>query len=131
MEICIDTDIFVNALRDKKSISAKLIELIKKGKFVGYTSTITAAELYVGAYITTTLDEIDSLLSLFKLVEISHQIAKLAGEIRAKTTITLDDALVASCAKRNNLTLITYNKKHFQVVEGLTLKTPEDLLNLK
>jgi len=131
MKACLDTDVLIESLRDAKSPSAELMRMIERGKLSGFVSFISVAELYVGAYMVKRTDDVDMLLSYLNRLPINDPAAKKAGEIKAATGLPLPDCLIGSNALLSGMVLTTYNIKHFSRIEGLTVKTPHDLIRQK
>ncbi|MFN8494280.1 MAG: type II toxin-antitoxin system VapC family toxin [Caldilineaceae bacterium] len=68
----------------------------------------------------------NKLLMRFITLDVDREIADRAGEIigslhRQGLTIGLPDALIAATAITYNLTLVTYNRAHFEIVHGVSL----------
>ena len=128
LKVCLDTDVFVEALRDSESSSAELVRRIGGRKLSGFVSFITVAELYVGAYLTKRVDDVDAILGPFDRLRLNDSIAKKAGELRATTSMSLPDCLIGSSALLSDVIFVTRNVKHFSRIKGLKVKRPEDLL---
>jgi predicted nucleic acid-binding protein len=59
-------------------------------------------------------------------VEIAEIWAGVRGALRRRGATTPDtDLLIASTALRFGLTMVTYNRRHFERVEGLSLLVPD------
>ena len=92
-------------------------------------SQVTAMELIVGARDKRDLATIDGFLSLYLVVPLSDSIG--AGAYRllkayAKSHgLHVFDSLVAATAIEKALTLVTLNRKHYQMIEGLLLEVPD------
>ncbi len=95
-----------------------------------YICDIVQMELYYGAYksqkVTENLAKLHDFFDLITSLEFNHDIAKLAGEIRADldkkgTKIGAYDVLIASSAIIHQKTLVTHNVKEFQRVNNLHL----------
>jgi predicted nucleic acid-binding protein len=92
-------------------------------------SQVTAMELIVGARDKRELTTIDSFLALYQVVALSESIG--AGAYRLLKTyakshrLHLFDSLVAAIAIEEALTLVTLNRKHYQMIEGLLLEVPD------
>jgi predicted nucleic acid-binding protein len=92
-------------------------------------SQATAMELIVGARDKRDLATIDGFLSLYSVIPLSDQIGSRAYRLLktyAKSHgLHVFDSLIAATAMENALTLVTLNRKHFQMIEGLQLQVPE------
>ena len=67
-------------------------------------------------------------LQEFRQVEISFPVMELSVEIRRMKRLKLPDAIIASSAIQNDLTLVTRNIKDFK---GIALKTLDPFLAVK
>jgi len=136
MKLFIDTSIFVDILRSKQVESSKALfnSLIRED--TGFTSTITVAELSVGAHRSTRPDAIKKtlkLLSLVEIVDLSKEIAVEGGRIYAELVkrgeeIELNDCLIAATALAVGVRdIVTRDIDHFSRIEEINAMTPEDL----
>jgi tRNA(fMet)-specific endonuclease VapC len=122
MKFFVDTSIFVDCLR-KEVIPSSINFLERLGdEYSGYTSSITAAELSVGAYLSKSPDALERTLELLNIVEVidlDSRIAIDAGKIyadlvRSGKRIELNDCLIAATALSLGINrVVTRNKKHF------------------
>jgi len=113
-KVLLDTDVIINLLKKKEETISK-INSLQKCEF--YISPIVVAEVYAGAR-AKEIAQIEALLSFFETVTISHEIGLLTGEYtnkfrKAFNGISLEDFMIAGTAKHYNMTLWTYNKKHY------------------
>jgi predicted nucleic acid-binding protein len=74
------------------------------------------------------LDDIDSLISAYPVhrdlgVRITGR--KLLKRYAKSDGLRTFDALIAATAMETGLTLVSKNRKHFQVVSGLNLEVPD------
>jgi predicted nucleic acid-binding protein len=85
-------------------------------------------ELIVGARDKRDLVTIDNFLSLYAVVPLNERVGARAYQLLksyAKShSLHVFDSLIAATAMENALTLITLNRKHYEMVEGLWLKVP-------
>ena len=92
-------------------------------------SRVTALELIVGARDKRDLVVIDGFLSLYSVVPLSDGVGKRAYELLktyAKSHgLHVFDSIIAATAMENAFTLVTLNRKHYQVIEGLKLQVPD------
>jgi len=121
----IDTDWIIHYLNGSRNIVAKLRSLEKEGFAI---SVISLAELYEGIYYSTNPDgnerALDDFLSGVSMIGIEDEICRLFGKERGrlrqvKKMIGDFDLLIASTCLHHNLTLLTNNRKHYKMVEGL------------
>jgi tRNA(fMet)-specific endonuclease VapC len=91
-------------------------------------SQVTALELIVGARDKRDLAVIDGFLSLYSVVPLSDGTGKKAYELLktyAKSHgLHVFDSLIAATAIENDFTLVTLNRKHYHMIEGLKLQLP-------
>jgi tRNA(fMet)-specific endonuclease VapC len=136
MKFFVDTSIFVDCLR-KEVIPSSINYLERLGnEYSGYTSSITAAELSVGAHLSKSPDALERTLELLNIVEIidlDSKIAIDAGKIYADLVksgkrIELNDCLIAATALSLGINrIVTRNKKHFLRIKDIEVITPEML----
>ena len=118
--VVVDTDVMVDFLRGQpeavalvQDISARII-----------LSSIVVAELYAGVKGEAELDTLDNLVSLFRVVPVSVDLARAGGLYRrdyAKSHgVGLADALIAATVVAENAVLVTLNTKHYPMIKGLT-----------
>jgi|SRR5665213_887644 len=92
-------------------------------------SQVTALELVVGARDKRDLGMIDGFLSLYSLVPLTDGIGTRAyGLLKtyAKSHgLHVFDSLIAATAIENAFTLVTLNRKHYQMIVGLKLQLPD------
>lgn len=123
----IDTDWIIHYLNGNRNIVAKLRSLEKDGLTI---SVISLAELYEGIYYSTNPDgnekALKDFLSGVSIIGVEDEICRLFGKERgrlrqAKKMIGDFDLLIASTCLHHNLTLLTNNRKHYKMVEGLKI----------
>lgn len=108
---------------------------MEAGKVTGLASTITLAEILVGAYRASSkaAKTVDLALSKleavgFKFLPVDRAVAYKGAEIRAACGLKLPDALIAATSLLNNAhSLVTRDKKMYAKVEDLRTSTPEEL----
>ena len=124
-KIIIDTDICVDYLRGRSRVLEKLIFSLT----ISITS-ISVFELRKGALLSSKkekrLQEVESLISEFEVLEFGSNEAKIAADIDVELQssgfmIDIRDLLIASVCLSNNLPLLTGNPAHFKKVKGLKL----------
>jgi tRNA(fMet)-specific endonuclease VapC len=123
----VDTDWAIHYLNDHPVISQRLDELKMEGLGL---SVISLAELYEGVYYSTDpignerdLRDFLGGVSLLGLdVEIAQLFGRQRGRLRAARTVIGDfDLLIGATALRHDLTLLSNNRRHFELIEGLRL----------
>lgn len=124
---CLDTNFLISFLKGDMNTLEKYDELSQS--FVAVTS-ISAAELFEGAFLYKDQEEIkrvESLLRSFEILPFDLAAAKKFGELNrnlrqiGKPT-ELRDHLIASIVLVHGLTLITQNKKDFENIKGLKIE---------
>ena len=135
MKFFVDTSIFVDCLRKEVIPSSRSFLERMEDEYSGYTSSITAAELSVGAHLSRSQDALERTLELLNIVEVidlDSRIAIDAGKIyadliRSGKRIELNDCLIAATALSLGINrIVTRNKKHFFRIEDIEAVTPEE-----
>jgi predicted nucleic acid-binding protein len=106
--------VFIDHLRGTRRFEA--------GAGAVHYSVITRCELYAGR--SSEEERVDTLLEPFLELGVDRQIASRAGRLRRDLPIRMPDALIAATALERRLTLLTRNRKHFELVPGLTVQAP-------
>ena len=120
----IDTDVMVDVSR-RNAAAATYVDFLD-----GVTiSIITAHELIVGARNQRDADGIDGLIKAFPVhAELGAQITGLAYELLKRYAksdgLRTFDALIAATAIAEGLTLVSRNRRHFQMIGELELEVP-------
>jgi tRNA(fMet)-specific endonuclease VapC len=127
MSYLIDTDIAIEHLGHNTHIT-RLLDRIS-GQPI-YLSSITLAELYESAFWSSNPNEhivaMQNALRTFEVILPNADIAIIFGELRAflrrrGRMITDFDLLIGATALYRDLTLITFNKRHFNRIPDLRL----------
>ncbi|MFL5909810.1 MAG: type II toxin-antitoxin system VapC family toxin [Gaiellaceae bacterium] len=113
-DLLVDTDVFVNHLRGARELRAG-------ADSVSY-SVISRCELLAGA--GEQEETVRLLLSPFQELEVDRQVAEAAGAIRRASDVRTPDALIAATALTHGLTLVTRNRRDFERVRRLRLRSP-------
>ncbi|MBI5700339.1 type II toxin-antitoxin system VapC family toxin [Candidatus Saganbacteria bacterium] len=117
----IDTNIIIDHLRGEEKASA-LLSKIENGIIKGYISTIVEAEVLSGFHLNARkVEEINKLLSIFQRIEIDSEIAQIGAEFRRKYRCDLIDGLIAACAWKMGVELVTRNIRHFINIKEISL----------
>jgi predicted nucleic acid-binding protein len=119
--ILLDTNILIQILKgDNKTV--KTVEDIDDHIAI---SSISAMELYFGAFDKNETKKIEKFLSLFEVLHIDKEVSikatKLIKQYAKSHSLDIPDSLIASCAITNKCTLLTYNLKDFRYIEALEL----------
>ena len=125
MVLC-DTDIFVEALKNNKSVT----DLLGHIGFQNIAlSAITLMELYFGALNKRELGKIKSRMQRLEIVNLDNEITETAINMIEKYSknhgIHIPDALIASTSICSGMELLTYNVKDFKFIEGIKLYSEE------
>lgn len=128
MKYLIDTDWVVDHLRQEEEITRKLEELAPQGLAL---SIVSLAELYEGVYYSRNPAQseeglrrfLDPALTLLGIDEETCQIfGRERGRLRRQGRSIGDiDLFIAATGLRHNLVVLTNNRRHFDVVEGLEI----------
>jgi tRNA(fMet)-specific endonuclease VapC len=126
--VCADTSFIIALERREPDALQKVQELEDKGEVV-YTTAVTVAELYRGAYGSKgrakALKDAKDLLDLFATLRLDYESGRMWGELAhsmKSDTIGDRDLFIASIALANKQPLITRNRKHFERVPGLQVE---------
>lgn len=112
-DVLVDTDIFIDHLRGSVEF--------KPGRNRLHYSVVTSAELFAGNSAT---DLVSQLLGPFRELTVDRSVAERAGRVVREFQLRMPDALIAATALENRLTLMTRNRKDFDKVRGLRIRTP-------
>ena len=127
-KICLDTDILVDFLRNKKE-TVDFIKYIEKNHRLA-TTHINLFELHYGACKSArkerSLKAIEDLTKRLEILNLSIQSVEKAGELSAKfekegTPLDFRDLLIGTVALINNYPIKTNNKRHFSRIDGLKI----------
>ena len=117
--LLVDTDVWIDFLRGEPLAVALIRE--NEGRII--LSSVVAAELYAGVAGEQELGVLDKLLSLFRVVPVSADIARMGGLFKRDYTksrgVGLADAMVAATATVENADLSTLNVKHYPMIKQL------------
>ena len=120
----IDTDVMIDVSRANAGAAGYLDSLIDPA-----ISIITAQELIVGARDKHDLAGIDSLVSAFPVLHIDTSIGQLAYDLLKRYAksdgLRTFDLLIEATAIMQGLELVSRNRKHFAMIEGLRLHSPQ------
>lgn len=112
-DLLVDTDVFIDHLRGAAELRAR-------GHRLHY-SVVTRAELFAGNSAT---DLVNRLLAPFRELAVDREVAERAGRIVRESRARLPDALIAATAIGHDLTVVTRNRRHFESIRGVRIRTP-------
>ena len=125
--VLLDTDLLISFLRDNNE-AVKIISKLLERHLILYTTSINAAELYFGAFLSSRMQEnmeaIENLLKTIKIIPFELVHSKIYGEIRSDLQkrgeiINEMDIFIATMAIEKDLPIITRNTKHFKKIMKL------------
>lgn len=111
-DILVDTDVFIDHLRGASEL--------KPGRHRLHYSVVTRAELVAGNSAT---DLVSQLLAPFREIPVNRPIAERAGRVEREFQLRLPDAIIAASALEGQLVLVTRNRKHFEHVRGVRIRS--------
>ena len=114
-----DTDVLIEYLRGKDEAKAYIDNI----KDVIYMSSITMAELYAGVRKGNEAKKLEIFIETFEVISLNKNIAKTGGLYRNQYKPShgtgLADALIAATAKEIGAQVITFNSKHFPMLNDI------------
>lgn len=115
----IDSDIIIWALRGRKETTELLKEVQKSG--VPSCSPISIVEVQLGMK-KGEEEKTSEFLNSLEVYSVDREIANKAGEFLKKhkkkgVTLELTDAIIGATCILHNLTLVTYNTRHYPFKE--------------
>jgi len=120
----LDTDVMIDVSRGNEDAASYVDAL---GDAV--ISIITAQELIVGARDKRDLAAIDSLISTYPIEHLDDAIGMIAYDLLKRYAksdgLRTFDALIAATAMARQLMLVTRNRRHFAMIEGLQIEVPQ------
>ena len=116
----LDSDIIIWHLRGRKEITEMLKDLQRSG--LPTCSAISVLEVQLGIKTKGEEGKTNRFLESLKVFDINMDIAKMAAQLireyKAKgVTMDIPDAIIASSCILHDLTLVTYNRKHYPISE--------------
>ena len=119
----IDTNILINAIRQKKGRLELLRDLVENGGALG-CSVVTVGEIYAGMR-SHEKTRTEDLLRGFEEFEVTGEIARQAGTLKNQAAaggfiLALPDMIIGATALVHKLVLVTENRKDF-ALPGLLL----------
>jgi len=119
--IILDTNILIEILKN----NPKTIEKVESFNRELAISSITAMELFYGAFNKTEVKKLEKFISLFKIIDIneaiSQQSTRLIRTYAKSHNLDIPDSLIGSSALVLNIPLFTYNIKDFRFINELEI----------
>jgi tRNA(fMet)-specific endonuclease VapC len=131
MAYLLDSDWVINALAGRRRAVSPLERL--SAEHIGI-SVISLGEVYQQAFESTNPDAylgtFRTFIAPFRVIPVTEPIAERFAEIRALLTrrgelISDFDILIAATALHYNLTVLTFNLRHFSRIPDLTFYQPD------
>ena len=118
ISVLVDTDVFIDYLN-----SGRFSSLFDAAGFTVYYSVVTKKELLAMPGLRESERQaVLQELRRSRIVNLTEAITLRYSALRERyPSLEKEDALIAATALVKNLPLVTRNKKHFQVVAGLTV----------
>lgn len=125
----VDTDWIIHYLNGNRAVVSRLNTLSDQGCAV---SVVSLAELYEGVYFSSNPRGNEQALGDFLLgvttLGIDAETCKIFGQhrgrLRAKGTVVGDfDLLIGATGLRHGLTVLTNNRRHFELIDGLAIES--------
>lgn len=125
MKIVVDTSILIDYLRGGKR-GVQFIEEIEGDEDSElFVPTIVIFELFSGQSTKSPIivTKILNLLKFFQRIELTEEVARLAGGLLrdTKQCIQVPDYIIAASALQVNATVTTLNQKHFAQIPNINL----------
>jgi predicted nucleic acid-binding protein len=124
MPYLIDSDVLIDISRGNR-LARQYVDALTEAWAI---SQVSALELIVGARDKIDLANIDQFLSAYVVMPLRDSTGKKAYELLKLYSkshgLHVFDSLIAATAIEENLTLVTKNQKHFNVIKGLHLEIP-------
>ena len=125
----LDSDIIIWHLRGRKEITEMLKDLQRSG--LPACSAISALEIQLGVKTKDEEGKTNRFLESLKVFDLNMDIAKIAAQLirdyKAKgVTMDIPDSIIASTCILHDLTLVTYNRKHYPI-SGLKFHIPPQI----
>jgi len=132
---CLDSSVIIDILRGRNSAEVIENKLDSADEEIFIPAPVII-ELIWGFYLKSSKsnikenekERIDKFLSSFVILDLDKESAIKSGEIEAELInsgelIDLEDIMIAAIAVKNDETLITKNKKHFEKIKDLKVQS--------
>ena len=120
----VDTTVFIEFLRAKDRTKTTLANLPPDTKL--YVSAVTVFELFSGATDERKYSDVNTLLQDLLVLPVNAEVGEKSGEIfrqlrSSGLMIEATDILIAATALIYEMPVLTLNKRHFEIVQGLVV----------
>ncbi|MGD0128035.1 MAG: type II toxin-antitoxin system VapC family toxin [Terriglobia bacterium] len=125
----VDTDWVIHYLNGHPRVIKRLDELKERGLAL---SIVSLAELYEGIYYSTDPSgneaDLNDFLRGVVVIGVDEETCKVFGRERGRLRATQRtigdlDLLIGSTARRHELTLLTNNRRHFELIDSLAIES--------
>jgi len=128
--VCLETTFLVDFFRGNKNAIEKYTEIKESNESIR-VAVPSITEIISGASLNIKNEEKEKAIEFFsnlEILELNKESAILAGEIEAGLilsgeTIGIIDIMIGAICLSNNETLLTRNKKHFEKIKNLEIKS--------
>ena len=133
--VCLDTTFLIDVIHGEKKVE-ELEDELDNGSNKIFITSLSIAELIKGLNLkknsifvnTKEKEKIKYFISEIDILSFDKESAIIAGEIEADLInhgeiIGVEDIMIASICIKNNERLITRNKKHFEKIKDLKIKS--------
>lgn len=118
--LLVDTDILVDFFRG----DSKAVAFVNTNSSKIILSSLVVAELYAGVKGDSELNVLENFISLFRVIPITSDIAKIGGLYKRDYSkphgIGLANAIIAATCDAENAELKTLNIEHYPMMKNLT-----------
>ena len=115
--LLIDTDVLIEYLRGRD----RAVEYLEGLHADLYVSVVSIAELFAGVRGEEEEASLKQFLLTFNVLPVTQKVAQLGGlyrrEYRASHGTGIADALIAATAEDSGAGLVSFNRRHFPMVE--------------
>jgi hypothetical protein len=122
----LDTDVLVDFLRATPE-AVKFLEEVSERAFI---SSIAVGELFAGVREGRERETLEAFVRTFDVLPVDGAIARRGGLLRRdfgrSHGVGLPDALLAATAQVYDLQFVTLNRKHFPMLENITVPYQKD-----
>jgi predicted nucleic acid-binding protein len=124
MPYLVDTDILVHVSRNNQGAIA-CVDALENDWAI---SAMTALELISGAKNQREVELVDRLFEVYTIIPVNRSIGESAYKLLKKYAksdgLRTFDSLIAASAIEEQRTLVTRNRKHFSMIDELSLEVP-------